>query len=163
MYTKLTQTSPESEASLLSKLIFSWVGTLIRLGTARPLTQDDVWKLAQGNTAEHLCADLKRLMDHRTLLNSLLVLIRPLISTACGCALTGTALSFATPYFMFKFIASINASNGDEKLVSISPLLSLFVLSCVKALVDGHAYVQLTLDFTLAEEQACGCAQSCSP
>ena len=42
--------SPAEEASILSKMFFEWMTSLIRLGGKRQLQQEDLWNLSKDNT-----------------------------------------------------------------------------------------------------------------
>lgn len=51
---------PEAEASLLSKLLFSWLGSFLNVGFSRPLQQDDLWELPRPQHTDQLTKEIER-------------------------------------------------------------------------------------------------------
>ncbi|EPQ52804.1 multidrug resistance-associated ABC transporter [Gloeophyllum trabeum ATCC 11539] len=51
---------PEARASILSRLIFSWVSPLLKVGFSRPLEKEDLWQLPDSRLTAHLSHEVER-------------------------------------------------------------------------------------------------------
>ncbi|CAN8095998.1 unnamed protein product [Discula destructiva] len=57
--------SPEYKASFLSRLFFTWQGSLMRTGYKRPLQQNDLWKVNPDRSVYKMSADVKAAFERR--------------------------------------------------------------------------------------------------
>jgi len=52
-------TNPKDKASVLSLIFLSWMNSLIKLGSQRPLNQDDLFELSDDNKVEFIVEDFE--------------------------------------------------------------------------------------------------------
>ncbi|KAK7303090.1 hypothetical protein RJT34_13989 [Clitoria ternatea] len=57
---------PERGANILSKILFSWMGPIMKLGYERPLTERDVWKLDTWDRTETLLNRFQKCWDQES-------------------------------------------------------------------------------------------------
>ncbi|KAI0087238.1 multidrug resistance-associated ABC transporter [Irpex rosettiformis] len=53
------KTLPERNASILSRVLFTWLDSILRVGFSRPLQKEDLWELPHALLTESLCTELE--------------------------------------------------------------------------------------------------------
>ncbi|KAI8923601.1 ABC transporter type 1, transmembrane domain-containing protein, partial [Entophlyctis helioformis] len=136
--------SPEGGASVISRLTFSWLNDLVALGNRRPLEQEDVWDMIDGDKTETLIREFNELkMKHKnaSLLSNLITLVLPLFIFQTCTAFLSCVLIFAGPFFLFRIVSHIQdpATHGPAWGAWVH-LAGLFASSMLKSIIDGQLY-----------------------
>jgi hypothetical protein len=147
----ITQISRERGTSVISTLSFGWMSGLIKLGNISPLDQSQVWKLILADTSAILVSRFATISNNCSLHFALLRLISPLLVYQWSCAVMSSILSFAGPFYLFKVISHIAAAEGGDRIGAVWYLLQLFLLTCVKAALDGQMYLYLMSGISLED------------
>ncbi|KAG7123699.1 Oligomycin resistance ATP-dependent permease YOR1 like protein [Verticillium longisporum] len=56
--------SPEENASIISQLLFTWLGPLLTTGYKRPLEYEDIWLVPQARSAAYLAQNLMKSLEN---------------------------------------------------------------------------------------------------
>ncbi|KAJ2612465.1 hypothetical protein H4S08_002685 [Coemansia sp. RSA 1365] len=119
--------TPEHSTSWLSKLAFSWAGTLLTIGARRQLEVSDMYNLAE---ADEAVPNWRRYIRHRRAGRSLfMTLARTFafeISTQAVLAALNTLLNYAAPFFLQRIIRVIEG-NGSSEDASAGSLRNAYV------------------------------------
>lgn len=144
-YYKPNEPSREPQASLLSRLTFSWFNPLIKLGSKKPLTEDDIWDLIDSDKTDALSAHYSKVKDSNpkgSLVWCLFLLVWPLILFQFIVLMIAAFLSFAGPVFLNKIINFVE--NPDEvdhtHLTAYVYVMALFASTVVKAIAEGQGF-----------------------
>ncbi|GAA5856811.1 hypothetical protein JCM8547_008855 [Rhodosporidiobolus lusitaniae] len=134
---EIVMKSPEPSVTLGSWMIFSWVGGLLESGKKGKLGYRDVWQLPTTMMSEGLERSAARLTSTRVIprifFNNSLDLI---LSITLG--LTGSALSYLSPYFLRNILDSLSSPDPNPALRQSAYIYALlaFLSQIAKAEVD---------------------------
>ncbi|PIA14757.1 hypothetical protein COEREDRAFT_93717 [Coemansia reversa NRRL 1564] len=107
--------TPEHNTSWLSKLAFSWAGTLLTIGARRQLEVSDMYNLAEVDAA---VPNWRRYLRHRRAGRSLFITVARTfafeISMQAVLAAITTLLNYAAPFFLQRIIRVIEGNGSSE-------------------------------------------------
>ncbi|KAJ3414390.1 hypothetical protein HDV05_006664 [Chytridiales sp. JEL 0842] len=145
------RTTQEENASIYSKLTFSWLNPLIMHGNKRPLTADDLWKLRDLDTTQNVRDRFEKLISRNPAKpnrNATLYLTWALCTVVWApltlqfiSAFFSTVLGLGAPYFLnaiLKWTKSHQA--GASYAEGWALLLAMFLCTVFKAVFDGQQY-----------------------
>ena len=135
-----TKKSDEARASIISRLLFSWVGPLIKVGNSKSLELQDIWTLIDPDLSANIMEDYAEIFDSsRSLLWNLCQLSLPYAIYQGLCSFLSTFLTFANPYFLFRIIKAVQAQNVP-KFNIILDLILMLVMAAIQTLLLGQVY-----------------------
>ncbi|KAL2915657.1 Transporter of the ATP-binding cassette (ABC) [Polyrhizophydium stewartii] len=138
---KIPVPSFEQSASVLSRLLFSWVSPLMRKSSRVLLEHADIWQLAESDQSERLVAKFavaKR--RFKSLFWRLVAVLWPPFLFIILVNVVGAVLSFGSPFFLNRIVGFIEHGGDQPTYIGILFALGLFVTSVLKSWADAQFF-----------------------
>ncbi|KAJ3196394.1 hypothetical protein HK101_009105 [Irineochytrium annulatum] len=133
--------SREVSASFFSRLYFSWVSPLVRLGYRRPLTEGDVPDLWEKDHATKAVETFRNFKSRFVNLGLRLFMLEyKLFFLQFVFSGTANMLAFSGPYFLYRIIGFIKDPSLYSPYDPYVCAMLLGVSTIVRALLDGHTW-----------------------
>ncbi|KAJ3281015.1 hypothetical protein HDU76_009027, partial [Blyttiomyces sp. JEL0837] len=135
------------DASLFSKITFSWIDPLLFKGYRAPLESEDVWDLDdddKANSTLRKWEPFKR--SAQTLLFSLLDFFKYRIAHTFSMSFLSSILDLGRPYFLFylvRFLETRTGNDPNENFQGVLLLLGLLGTLLFKVISDGYLFFEM--------------------
>ncbi|CAN6604830.1 ATP-dependent bile acid permease [Trichomonascus vanleenenianus] len=137
---------PVDSSSLVSKFLFLWVNPMVRAGSEKTLTIDDVWDIAEEDHALHIVQGAKKkITTRRALLGAIFRVVRPYFLWLTLFATLRASFVYAPPLFINRILKYIEQSYDHEQLTTGSGktawlyVLGILVFSIASNLANCQA------------------------
>jgi hypothetical protein len=130
----------EIGCSIYSRLSFSFLNPLVKLGNKRPLESTDLYELIDVDNAKEIgktyrkTRDVKKSIGYRIILASLSGVLGQLF-----CSLGLTLLKYVQPIFLFLIVNALESGTGNNQEVIIY-LFGLLFFVVLHSAVEGQTY-----------------------
>ncbi|CAG8473091.1 4884_t:CDS:10, partial [Scutellospora calospora] len=143
--------SPETNASLCSRIMFLWINPLMKKGFKSTLTDNDVFELPDYLKTKNI-VKLCKINPNNSILISLFLYSWEKLLVQFIFAMIGTIGFFAPPYFLKKvlyYIQNYSDNSKEPRTIGYLYVLSLFVFTVIPALFFQQAsYIGQKLSIT---------------
>ncbi|KAJ1339874.1 hypothetical protein BSLG_005534 [Batrachochytrium salamandrivorans] len=138
----ITATIAETNASIWSRITFSWMDDVISLGFDRPLDLDDLNHLIPQDRSDSIITAYEGCCNaNRSLIGNLAVFFAPSLAIQAVFSLVTAFATLASPYFLRKIIIfTENPASVSHPSVAVFYALAIFTFTFIRSVCDGQMY-----------------------
>ncbi|KAH6599718.1 hypothetical protein BASA61_002486 [Batrachochytrium salamandrivorans] len=132
----------ETNASIWSRITFSWMDDVISLGFDRPLDLDDLNHLIPQDRSDFIITAYEGCCNaNRSLIGNLAVFFAPSLAIQAVFSLVTAFATLASPYFLRKIIIfTENPASVSHPSVAVFYALAIFTFTFIRSVCDGQMY-----------------------
>ncbi|KAJ3416925.1 hypothetical protein HDV05_007983 [Chytridiales sp. JEL 0842] len=131
----------EAEASVFSRLFFSWANPMMRLGDKRPLNLEDIAGLKDSEKAEYIVEKYQYYKEkYPNLAIRILWFQLPSFAYQFTVALSSAVLALSGPYFLYQITGYIRDPQDRPVWIAFLYACCLGALALIRAILDGQTW-----------------------